>query len=367
MFFYTFVPDIKMNKNMNNRHFFLFALICLGGSACSPRINTRITKNYPPQAPDAPVAVYTKAPDVPPQSEPIGTVDIGDTGFTTNCDSATVFSLAKTETRKAGGNGLLVTRYLRPSFFGSSCHQISGTMLLVSDFSRTENDSPETITFVQAQPAEVSYQQPSNQFPRMSFMLDAGYNWRTAKISDDLDDFGKHLVKQIKSGFLWNGSLAYFFKNYYGIGFSFQQFRASHETFGEDLNTGQTGVLKISDRISYIGPAFMMQTPLGKSDWLFDLCFSIGYIGYVSNLNFVNLKRSVSGASVGFQSEVGLSYKITPEWAIGFKLLSTDGTLFQYTLDENGHKTTVKMDAKNCESLSQFGLSLGIRYYINSK
>ena len=162
--------------------------------------------------------------------------------------------------------------------------------------------------------------------------------------------------------------MAYYFKNFYGIGLSFQQFRASHEAFGEDLSTGNTGVLKIADRITYIGPAFMMQTPLGKSDWLFDLCMGIGYIEYKSKLNFANEKRTVSGATIGFQSEVGISYKITPEWAIGCKLISTSGTLFQYTfVDANGHKTTEKLDAKNAESLTQFGISLGVRYYIKSK
>ena len=239
-------------------------------------------------------------------------------------------------------------------------------MLLVSDFLRTESDLPETITFVHAQPADVIYRQ-SGKFPRMSLMLDAGYNWRTAKISGDLDDFQKHIAKQVMSGFLWNGSLAYYFKNYYGIGLSFQQFRASHEAFGENLNTGQTGVFKINDRITYIGPAYMMQVPLGKSNWLFDVSMSIGYIGYTSKQNFLNEKMKASGATVGFQTEAGISYKITPEWAIGCKLLTTSGTLFKFTVDNNGYKTTEKLDAKNGESLAQVGLSLGIRYYLKSK
>ena len=373
---------------MNNRSLLLCIFICIIGYACSPKVSTRITKSYPQQPPDAPVAFYTREMDVPSQSEPIGTIDIGDSGFTTNCDSATVFSIVKNETRKAGGNGFLVTRHLRPSFIGSSCHQISGTMLLVSDFSRTKNDTPETITFVQTQPvsplsedakpanetatfvqvqpANVSYRS-SRQFSRMSLMLDAGYNWRTAKIYDDLDDFEKHLVKQVMSGFLWNSSLAYYFKNYFGVGLSFQQFSASHEEYAEDLNTGQTGVFKINDRITYVGPAYMMQVPLGKSNWLLDVCVSIGYIGYTSKQNFMNEKVIVSGATIGFQTEAGMSYKITPEWAIGCKLLTTSGTLFKFTVDNNGYKTTEKLDAKNGESLAQVGLSLGICYYLKSK
>ena len=352
---------------MNHQSLFFYVLICSISFSCSPRISTTITKKYPPQAPDAPVTVFTKIQDVPPQWEPIGTLDIGDAGFTVNCDSATVFSLAKTETRKAGGNGLLVTKHLRPTFFGSSCHQISGTMMLVSDFSQTKNDSPETITFVQAQPAEVSFRQSSNQLPRMSFMLDAGYNWRTAKISPDLDDFQKHLIKQVMSGFLWTASMAFQIKDYYGIGLSFQQFGTSYETFGENTSTGQTGVLSISDRITYFGPTFAMQTPMGKSAFL-NLSLGLGYIGYVSKANSPGQNIKSSGSTLGTQFKIGLSFKIAQDWAIGCEMLSTGGTIFKFTVEENGQTRIEKLDSKSGgESLAQFGITLGIRYYIKSK
>ena len=347
---------------MNNKVFLLYTFICLIGYSCSPKVGVKITKSYPPQASDTPVAIFTREQDVPPQSETIGTIKISDTGFTNaaNCDSAAVFSIAETETRKAGGNGLLITRHLRPSFWSGSCHQIAGTMLLVPDIYLT----PEMMILSD----ETSYR-PSRQLPRMSFTLDAGYNWRTAKIDDKMPDFQKHVYKQIKSGFLWNGSLAYYFNNYYGIGFSFQQFITSTQQFAQDLNTGQTGVWKIKDRITYFGPAFMMQAPLGKSSWLWDMCLSIGYIGYMNKQNIINQKAKFSGASIGFQTEIGLSYKISQKWGIGCKLLSTTGTISQYTVvDNNGYKTTLKLDDDTgYESLAQFGISLGVRYYIKSK
>jgi len=193
-------------------------------------------------------------------------------------------------------------------------------------------------------------------------MLDAGYNWRTAKISPDLDGFQKHVIKQVKSGFLWTGSLAYYIKDYYGIGLTFQQFGASYEVFGE-MN-GQTGVLKISDRITFIGPAFAIQAPLRNSDWIVDLSMSIGFMGYVSKIKFPNYNRTASGATFGSQTAIGLSYKFTPQWAIGLKLQTASGILTQYTEEINGHKTTVTFEPKNGESLAQFGISLGVRYYI---
>ena len=45
---------------MNYKSFFLLALICSIGSACSPRISTNIVKSYPPQSSETLVAVYTR-------------------------------------------------------------------------------------------------------------------------------------------------------------------------------------------------------------------------------------------------------------------------------------------------------------------
>ena len=123
----------------------------------------------------------------------------------------------------------------------------------------------------------------------------------------------------------------------------------------------------MNDRITYIGPSFAIQLPLGKSNWLFDASTGFGYIGYKSKQSFLRDNIIVSGANVGVQAKAGLSYRITPEWGIGFKLIATNGALFQYTVDENGYKKTEKFEDGQGEGLSQIGLTLGIRYYINSK
>ena len=226
----------------------------------------------------------------------------------------------------------------------------------------------EKMTPVQAQPAKVSVSS-SNNLPRMSLMLDAGYNWRTAKIWSELDDFQKHVLKQVMSGFQWNGSLTYYFKKrMMGVGIKFQQFMASYEAYGSDMSTGQTGTYKISDRITFVGPAYMMQSPLGKTNFLFDMCASIGYIGLTDKQSFANEKSTVTGNSVGVHMSGGLSYRITPQLGIGCKLSLNNGTLFKFKVtDQYGNTSTEKLDSDKGESLSQFGVSFGIRYYINSK
>jgi len=168
---------------------------------------------------------------------------------------------------------------------------------------------------------------------------------------------------------MYNGSFAYFFKKQflYGIGLNFHHFGASYETYAQNLTTGQSGVLKVNDRIMYFGPAFMMQGALRESKWIFDLSLGIGYLKYVNKYNFTDENIKLTGATVGFLSQIGLSYKITPEWAIGIKLITIDGALSEYTLNKNGQITNEKYEDNQREGLAQFGISLGIRYYIKSK
>ncbi len=364
---------------MNNNSFLLYASIVALICSCSPKVSNTITKNYPPQAPNAPVTVYTKPQDVPLQSEVLGTLAIDDTGFTTNCDSATVFSLAKSETRKVGGNGFLVTTYSKPSFFGSSCHRIAGNMLYVSDFTKpitetgvnidlqSETSSSETVQFVQVRPADISdlgIRRPKRQLSRLTFALDAGYGWRTAKTNEDLTSYEKDFIGHLKSGFVWDASVNYYFNDHYGIGLTFYQFRSKHSDNAQHSTSGKTGILEAKDRITYIGPAFVMRFPFGNNAWTFDLNVGMGYIGYKEVLNFPDLKGTADGASVGFQTGLGLSYKFAPQWGIGFNIQATSGVLTEMNTEENGVKSTEKFEAGKGEGLGQISLSLGIRFYI---
>jgi len=152
-----------------------------------------------------------------------------------------------------------------------------------------------------------------------------------------------------------------------GIGLNFYQFSTSHGEFGEHMITKQKGTFRIADRITYIGPAFALQMALGEN-FLFNADFSIGYIEQYSKVTFLKQKETTSGSTVGFHTKVGLSYKLSPQIAIGFELLTTEGVIFEYTAtDINGQKTKIKLEENKGESLSQISISLGLRYYINRK
>jgi len=54
-------------------------------NSCSPRITTRISKTYPPIDYREKIKVFGLEDSLPEESEEIGTLKIGDTGFSVNC------------------------------------------------------------------------------------------------------------------------------------------------------------------------------------------------------------------------------------------------------------------------------------------
>lgn len=108
-------------------------------TSCSPKISTSLSKNYPPLDYQQEVIVIGLDQAEPDNSEVLGQVKIGDTGFSTKCDYDIVIDKAKLEARKAGGNAIKIIEHTPPSAMGSSCHRITAKILKVEN---AENYSP---------------------------------------------------------------------------------------------------------------------------------------------------------------------------------------------------------------------------------
>lgn len=121
---------------------FLLALILIG---CSPRVTTNLQTSYDPLNEDEPVAVLGIDEPRPDNSVFLGTVSIGDTGFTMNGGSYDeVVSLAKERARQAGGNVLRITKHTAPDWV-SSIHRIQAEILRAEGFYVADETIPETI------------------------------------------------------------------------------------------------------------------------------------------------------------------------------------------------------------------------------
>lgn len=93
--------------------------------SCTPRITSNFTLKLPELPVSSPVEVLDISDKVPDGACLLGDVNIGDTGFTTDCNLQTVTELAKAEVRKAGGNAFKITRISTPDIV-SSCYRIRG-------------------------------------------------------------------------------------------------------------------------------------------------------------------------------------------------------------------------------------------------
>ncbi|MEO6819539.1 MAG: hypothetical protein ABI266_08675 [Ginsengibacter sp.] len=131
--------------------FFISALLFL--NACSPKISTNTSKKYPPLDYKQDVLVIGLDQTEPGNAEDLGTVKIGDNGFTLDCTYETVIESAKLEARKVGGNAIKIIEHKMPNALGSSCHRITAKILRIANIdsliAATEAD--------EEMPADVDY------------------------------------------------------------------------------------------------------------------------------------------------------------------------------------------------------------------
>ncbi|NME72018.1 hypothetical protein [Flammeovirga aprica] len=124
---------------MKTIHSLLIITAIIFLSSCNPKISTTVHRSYPPLDYKQEIVVMGLNQPEPSDSEILGQIKIGDTGFTTNCSYNTVIEKAKIEARKAGGNAIKIIDYIMPSPFGSSCHRITANILKVENI---DNYSP---------------------------------------------------------------------------------------------------------------------------------------------------------------------------------------------------------------------------------
>ena len=113
---------------------FLFVLVAVMLASCSPRVTVNLVESLPARQVDS-VMVYETDEAVPAGARKIGTVKATDSGFTftEDCLYSNMLSLAVRKTAECGGNALHVDKHKKPSFWGSSCHRVYGTMYEIPD------------------------------------------------------------------------------------------------------------------------------------------------------------------------------------------------------------------------------------------
>jgi hypothetical protein len=118
---------------MNTQGKLLILCIWFIATCCAPKVSKTITKSYVPLDYKEDVLVLDLQTPIPDNAENMGTVKIGDNGFSTKCDWNTVIETAKMEARKVGGNAIKIMKHKPPSALGSSCHRITAAVLHIDN------------------------------------------------------------------------------------------------------------------------------------------------------------------------------------------------------------------------------------------
>ena len=168
-----------MKKRIVNYVVVILAAILL--ASCTPRVLTDITMSYPARSVEE-VKVYDVGDTVPNSAVAIGKVAVLDRGLTTNCGYDRMLGLAKERTAENGGNGLLLTEHRKPSFWGSSCHQLMGTMFLIDDTTIDPTKPNAAMEGVRLAAEEAERQLREHLLPANSLRLNVGPSWITSDL-----------------------------------------------------------------------------------------------------------------------------------------------------------------------------------------
>jgi len=118
----------------------LTLLILLILQSCSPKIRTNLSNtNFQSLHPDSDILILTENEVVPENSNFIGDLKIGDSGFSSDCGYTKVMDEAKKEAIKSGANLIKLTEVIKPNF-GSTCYRINAKLY--------RNLNPEALTQV---------------------------------------------------------------------------------------------------------------------------------------------------------------------------------------------------------------------------
>jgi hypothetical protein len=110
--------------------FVLAAILFL--ASCSAKLTSSMQKTYAPLDYEQEVRIFELNETAPANAEKLGTIKVGDSGFSTNCDYNFVLEKATLEARKSGGNAIKITEHKTPDIW-STCHRITADVLKVGN------------------------------------------------------------------------------------------------------------------------------------------------------------------------------------------------------------------------------------------
>ena len=354
---------------------YLFAGLLMVG--CSPRVGITITNPYPMLEPDDKVVVIERLDPAPDNADKIGSIKVGDTGFTLgkNGTYEKVMNIIDSRSREVGGIVIKITDHHAPDFI-STIHRVDADLYHIDNIMDLTYNSPGVTVNTpmkvvnqddrgsgyDAAQAIADYEPDWN----WSISADVGYGWRLGKISSDLKESERALIKHLMSGISYNIQALYYINSKIGFGMRYNNLRLSNEEYGTltfDNGTSETGTLDMKINLWYAVPVMSFRFPSDDGKRLAFIEYGFGVAGF-SGKNTINRKTETNvGTNVGYLFDAGYHFSVTDHLTAGVSVSLTVGSVrnFNYT-DFNGNKTTINLEADKSENVSTFSIGLGLRW-----
>lgn len=327
--------------------------------SCSPKIVTSIVKNYPPIPDTEEVILFERDNDdyVPATAETVGNIAVVDNGFSVGGKYEKVIDMATNETRKYGGNGLLITDHIKPSIWGSSIHQISGVMLKIDHTTDT--------ALVSSKSAYTSIRENNERNriinPRHILILNTGYG-ALARGNKDVPEELKRMNNKLTNGIVWDAQYYYHHKGQsFGLGVMTSQY------YSNPFEDAVYNSSKNSVRLNYIAPSLALRQSL-STKWMWNFIFGLGYLGMTQKATDINNSSNYgtrTGSTLGAHLATGFDYKLSKQFGIGADFSYISG-FFTSVKDKNFIPNPSAPEINNDNRLngSRLSFNIGIRYYI---
>lgn len=354
---------------------FLFAGILLVG--CSPKVGTNFTNPYPMLAPDDEVVVLEEHQPAPQDADKIGSIKVGDTGFTLSQNGTydKVINIIDSYSREVGGNVIKITAHQVPDFF-STIHRVNADLYHIDDIKSLGNSS--TLIRTPVQPAYISSGAGDADFVaaqtvaenepdwKWAISADLGFGRRLGKLSPNLTESEKVLQKGLMNGISYDFKAIYYTNRAMGFGILYHSFYKKNEEYGTitySNGSSESGTLIQKLNLWYACPvmSFRFISKNGKGVGFVD--YGLGVAGYYENDRINSRSGNAKGFDVGYFASAEYDFFLSDHLAAGafFSLASGSVRNFDYeTID--GVKYSVSYEADQAENISGIGVGFSLKW-----
>lgn len=323
----------------------LIAALLFPSVGCAPKIYSSFQKSYPARPEGSTVLVYNLTDTLPSQAEVLGSVEVRDNGLSSNCGFRQVLQLAKDATNNAGGNGLILTWHKEPSTFGSSCHQIAASVLLLPDSIYTASyfdnialqNYRTNLLDIPANTAQKATLPASSERKPCAIMINAGAAFVLSKTKT-----AEGVTGNPRRGLDINGAFQWTARSGLGFGLRYSGYFTSAKLDGT----------KFDIRLHYVGAEFVMRQNLGRK-WAFHESIGLGYAQYSETI----YKLSMNQAGLGSHVDLGIEYKLSRSVGLGFSIGA-----YSVSFNTSNYADSESASYKN-DGIARLSLDGGLRFY----